>query len=180
MSDQDLQSDSQESGAGAPGAISRLLASEHRRMERFMELAAKGETGAYAEFRKILLRHISVEEKILFVEAQRARAGVALPVSARLRLDHGALAALVMLPPRPATLRAIRAVLDRHNPLEEGPGGAYAEAEEALESNCSRVLQEIMAARQVPVSPWADSPKIVAAARRTLSRAGFSEGLLDS
>jgi hypothetical protein len=43
----------------------------------------------------------------------------------RLRLDHGALAALLMLPPVDHTFRAIRAVLDAHNPLEENEGGVY-------------------------------------------------------
>lgn len=180
MSELHRQSERQESAPFEPGAISRLLAGEHRRLERLLELAAQGETEAYSEFRKLLLRHIGIEEKIVFVEAQRARSGAALPVAAQLRLEHGALAALVMLPPRSVTLRAIRAVLERHNPLEEGPGGVYAAAEEALGPRCPQVLEAIKAAPQVPVSPWAESPKIGAAARRTLARAGFSESLLDS
>jgi hypothetical protein len=61
--------------------------------------------------------------------AQRKRNGAALPSAARLRLDHGVLAALLMLAPNNRTFRAIRTVLDEHNPLKEMEDGVYAQCE---------------------------------------------------
>jgi hypothetical protein len=67
-------------------------------------LAAVGDRGGgidgtpYAGFPAGLLRHIGMEEKILLPAAQRANGGVALPVAARLRLEHGAIALLVPTP----------------------------------------------------------------------------------
>lgn len=45
-------------------------------------------------------------------------------MAAKLRLDHGALAALLVPTPTPAIIVAIHTVLAAHNSLEEGPGGA--------------------------------------------------------
>jgi hypothetical protein len=58
-----------------------------------------------------------MEEKILLPAAQRARGGEPLPVAARLRLDHGALAALLVPTPNPTILSALRGILARHNAL---------------------------------------------------------------
>ncbi|MEP6889972.1 MAG: hemerythrin domain-containing protein, partial [Nitrospirota bacterium] len=55
--------------------------------------------GTYDQFRAGLLRHIGTEEKILLPAAQRLRGGQPLPIAAKLRLDHGAIASLLMPPP---------------------------------------------------------------------------------
>jgi hypothetical protein len=46
-------------------------------------------------------------------------------VAAKLRLDHGALAALLMPTPTAAIIRTIHHILTIHNTVEEGPGGLY-------------------------------------------------------
>ena len=61
--------------------------------------------------------------------AERKRGSEPLPLAARLRLDHGALAALMMLLPTHRTFRAVSAVLKAHNPLEENSGGVYDQCE---------------------------------------------------
>ena len=133
---------------------------------------------AYQRFRERLLRHIRIEERILLPMAERKR-GAALSLAARLRLDHGALAALLMLPPVDPAFRAIRAVLDAHNPLEEAEHGVYEECESLGGSDITEVLAQIAATPRVPVSSWVDSPKIVAAAQRALVRAGHDPALLE-
>ena len=45
--------------------------------------------------------------------------------AAKLRLDHGAFAALLVPTPTPAIIAALRAILGAHNVVEEGPGGVY-------------------------------------------------------
>src|SRR5688572_26416660 len=81
--------------------VYRYLAEDHRRLEELLRRAtiAEGsiEPGAYMEFRGGLLRHIGMEEKILLPAAQAARSGDPLPLASRLRLDHGALAGLLVL-----------------------------------------------------------------------------------
>ena len=64
-----------------------------------------------------------MEEKILLPAAQRLRGGEPLLIASKLRLDHGALAALLMPTPTVAIIARIRGILKGHNALEEGPGG---------------------------------------------------------
>ena len=89
-----------------PGRLCRFLADDHARLDALLQraIASPGEIdrAAYAEFRAGLLKHISMEEKILLPAAQRTRGGEPLPFAAKLRLDHGALATLLVPTPTPA------------------------------------------------------------------------------
>jgi len=169
-------------GSGA-GQLYQFMAAEHARLDELLAQASARvsviDTEAYEEFRKALLRHISIEEKILLPVARRRGGGRPLPVAEKLRLDHGALAALMMLAPSGSTFAAVRAVLDVHNRLEEAAGGAYEQCEELLGSELDELLVQCEAAPQVSVSPWVDSPKVVAAAKRVLLRAGYDGSLLN-
>ena len=115
----------------------RFLSAEHQRLDDLLGRALAGpgaaiDMTAYAEFRAGLLRHIGMEEKILLPAAQRARGGEPLPVAARLRLDHGALAALLVPTPTPPIVAAIRTILAAHNALEEALGGVYETCEQVV------------------------------------------------
>src|SRR5690348_15884986 len=105
--------------------------------------------------------------------AQRKRGGEPLAIAPRLRLDHGALAAVLMLPPTAQTFHALRAVLKAHNPLEESEGGVYEQFESLAKSEADFLLEQAAATARIPVSRWIDSPKVVAAARRALTRGGY-------
>ena len=85
----------------------------------------------------------------------------------------------MMLPPSVSTFEAVRAVLDAHNPLEEAPGGVYEQCEELIGSELDKLLAQCETAPQVPVSQWIDSPKVLAAAKRVLLRAGYDSSLLN-
>jgi hypothetical protein len=160
----------------------RFMKSEHERLDQLLAQAAERggavDGGAYDGFRERLLRHIRIEERILFPMAQQKRGGEPLAIALRLRLDHGALAALLMLPPVDHTFRAIRAVLDAHNPLEENEGGVYKQCEGLAGSEADALLEHARAIPRIPVSRWVDSPKVVASARRVLVRAGYDPALL--
>jgi hypothetical protein len=164
-------------GAVAPGPIHRFLAADHARLEALLTRATadRAAVGAadYAEFRKGLLRHIGMEEKILLPAAQRARGGVPLPLAAKLRLDHGAIAALLVPTPTPPIVAALRAILAPHDALEEGPEGVYANCERLLGQDAEALLAELRAAPEVPVAAHVDGPRIMDAARRALARAGY-------
>ena len=85
----------------------------------------------------------------------------------------------MMLPPSACAFAAVRAVLDAHNPLEEVRGGAYEQCEKLIESELDKLLAQCETAPQVPVSQWIDSPKVLAAAKRLLLRAGYDNSLLN-
>lgn len=158
------------------------MAAEHSLLDELLTTAAGHcgvvDPGAYQLFRQRLLRHIRIEERILLPMAQRKRGGT-LPIAMRLRLDHGALAALLMLPPADYAFRAIRAVLDAHNPLEETGGGVYEQCDDLAGSDVAQLLAVISTTPPVPVSPWTDNPKVLAAAGRVLARAGYDTALLE-
>jgi len=162
------------------GAIPRLLVDDHARLDALLQRAAARPGGigrsAYAEFRAGLLKHISMEEKILLPAAQCARGGQPLPLAAKLRLDHGALAALLVPTPTPAIIAALRAILTAHNPLEESPGGVYARCEQLVGLGAEALLAQLRAAPEVPVAPHADGPRVLSAIRRALARAGYDFG----
>jgi hypothetical protein len=162
----------------APGTLYRFLADDHARLDGLLRRAVVNadriDGAAYAEFRAGLLKHIGMEEKILLPAAQAARNGEALPIAAKLRLDHGAIAALLVPSPTPKIVAALRAILTAHNAVEEGPGGVYDTCERLAAEQAGRLLARLRAAPEVPVSPYNDSPRVLPATRRALERAGYA------
>ena len=102
--------------------------------------------GDFDQFRKLLLRHIGLEEKILLPAAREARGGEPLPIAAQLRRDHSEIAALLVAAPSPESIQALREILARHNPLEEGEAGLYATCERLLGPERTRAVIERMRA----------------------------------
>lgn len=164
--------------------IASYLEHDHRRLEAIL---AKAETPSgqidievYEEFRQGLLSHIGMEENILFPATQKAHEGIVIERAAKLRLDHGALAALLVLTPDKKVIGAIRAILEPHNIIEEGPPGVYEECEKILGEDASRAILEKM--QHVPPLPLAhrkQTEALLRAAKRCMERAGFAGSLLD-
>jgi hypothetical protein len=147
-----------------PGSLYRFLAEDHMRLDGLLQRAVTDagaiNHAAYAAFRAGLLTHISMEEKILLPAAQRWHGGTPLPLAAKLRLDHGALAAL-------------RTILAAHNTREEDPGGLYDTCEQWAGAEAEELLAQLHAAPTVPVAPYADGPHVMPVVRRALTRAGY-------
>jgi hypothetical protein len=164
------------------GPVARFLAADHSHLDALLQRAdaAPGaiDPVAYAEFRAGLLKHIGMEEKILLPAARRARGGEPLPTAAKLRLDHGALAALLVPTPTPVITAAIRTILAAHNAVEEGPGGVYETCEQTVGAEAATLLARLRAAPDVRVNPHVDGPLIRDAARRAVARAGFDPDAL--
>jgi Hemerythrin HHE cation binding domain len=160
-----------------PGPLFYFLANDHERLDGLLQRAMTAggtiDRAAYAEFRAGLLRHISLEEKILLPAAQHWQGGKPLPLAARLRLDHGALAALLVLTPTPAIIAALRTILVAHNALEEGPGGVYERCEELAGAEADALLAQLQAAPAVPVAPYSDGPQVMSVVHRALARAEY-------
>lgn len=166
-----------------PGPVAKFLTADHARLDALLQ-RADAEPGtidpaAYAEFRAGLLKHIGMEEKLLLPAAQRARGGEALPTAAKLRRDHGALAALLVPTPTLAITGAIRTILTAHNAVEEGPGGVYEVCEQLVGGEeADTLLARLRATPDVRVNPHVDSPLVRDATRRAVARAGFDPDAL--
>jgi len=159
------------------GPITDFLVKDHGRLEGLLEAAVAQvgsvDQGLYDQFQAGLLRHIGIEEKILLPAAQRLRGGEPLPIASKLRLDHGAIASLLMPPPTSAVIAKIRAVLKVHNTIEEGPGGLYETCDELAGSEAAQLLAKLQAAPELAVLPCSDSPAVMPAVQRALERAGY-------
>lgn len=152
------------------------LRADHDRLEALLARALRPEAidlEVYGAFRRGLLRHIGLEEKILLPAARRWNDGIPIAAAARLRLDHGAIAALLVPTPTPAIIAAIRAILAEHNRIEEAPGGVYDLCERLAGPADGELLATLRAAPEVAVSALVDGELVVAATRRALMRAGY-------
>lgn len=157
--------------------IGEHLTGDHARLEALLDAAVEPPSGVdlalYAEFRRGLLRHIAIEEKLLLPAAQEAADGAALACAARLRLDHGAIASLLVPTPTPAIVATLRHVLACHNPLEEGPDGLYATCDALLAGRAAELVGAMRAYPEVRVNPHNDTPVVMPAVLRALDRAGY-------
>ncbi|HET6675547.1 MAG TPA: hemerythrin domain-containing protein [Nitrospiraceae bacterium] len=164
-----------------PGRLTGYLKEDHRRLDELLRSASTDphyiDAEAYGQFRAGLLRHIGMEEKILLPAMQRLNGGSPLPVAAKLRLDHGALAALLMPTPTPAIINTIHGILAEHNALEEGVGGLYELCDGLAGAEVEPLLAKLRAAPGVTVMPHNDSPAVMNTVRRTLERAGYTASL---
>jgi Hemerythrin HHE cation binding domain len=165
------------------GSVYRYLADDHRRLEQLLDRASQDpshiDASAYFEFRGGLLRHISMEEKILLPAARAALGGTPLPLAAALRLDHGALAALLVLTPTLTIIKAIRTILAAHNAKEEGADGIYSQCENLPGFNSDEILSRLQKAPAVAMAEYVDSPLALASACNAIDRAGYDSGMLN-
>ena len=141
-----------------PGAIHRYLSGDHARLDDLLARAAAGDATAYPPFRSGLLRHIAMEEKVLFA-ACRARPELATIID-RLHADHAALASLLVPSPTASLLRTIREILDDHNPIEEREGGLYEACEQLAGGDVDALVTRMSALPAVRVSAHVDEPRI--------------------
>ena len=152
------------------------LSADHRRLEGLLarSLARPGavDPSPDAAFRGGLLRHIAIEEKLLMPAAHEA-AGHPLAAAQRLRLDHGAIAALLVPSPTAAIIATLQAILSGHNAVEEGPDGVYASCDRLLGERAAALVERMEAYPEPPVSPHNDDPGVMPAVVRALDRAGY-------
>ena len=160
------------------GAIHEFLAADHRRIDGYLA-AARSHPGAvapdaYNTFRSSLLRHIGVEEKILLPAVRSLNGGTPLHVENRIRLDHGAIAALLVPPPLPQVLNALDAILRVHDEFEERVSGLYELCDAIAADQAAGIVMKMQKAPEVRLAPNVDNPNVLAATGRALERAGYN------
>ncbi len=160
-----------------PGSLYEYLASDHDRLEGLLNLATSVpgpvDRKPYDAFRAGLLRHIAMEERILFPAIARLQAGEQAPAVKQLRLDHGALSALLVPPPDPTVISTLRHVLSAHNLHEEEETGVYRLLEELAGTGAESLLQQLKRTPPVPLAPYNSRPDVLEATRRAVARAGY-------
>jgi len=154
------------------GPLHRFFAADHRRLDallrRAVSVPGRVDLVPFGEFRAGILKHIGMEEKVLFPAARHAREAP-LVLAARLRVDHGAIAALLVPTPTPALVAEIVSVLGPHNRREEEPGGVYDACDEAVgPDEAERLVHDLRAFPEVPLKPYNDGPAILAHIQETL------------
>ncbi|BDG01243.1 hemerythrin domain-containing protein [Anaeromyxobacter oryzae] len=154
------------------GPIAAYLAEDHARLEALLAAAAAPagavDRGSFDAFRAGLLRHIALEEKILLPAARAARGGEPLPDARRLRVEHGAIASLLVPSPTHELIRELLTILTPHDRLEEDPGGVYAQCEAALAGREDDVLLRLRAYPPVRVAAYYDGPRAIRTAAEAL------------
>jgi hypothetical protein len=159
------------------GPIRRFLADDHERLDALLRsaVAPSGEIDvvSYERFRAGLLRHIAIEEKILFPASRRASGGSPHPAVKGLHRDHGALALLLVPTPTADIVAEIRSLLAGHNEIEEGPGGIYDACDRLLGGELEAVLEQLRSYPPVKLAPHFDGsgvPRRADDALRAVSR----------
>src|SRR5688572_9896229 len=159
------------------GVLYQYLSGDHDRLDALLE-SAVAKPGVinmepYSEFRKGLLRHISMEEKIVLPAIAKWQGGKKADIAERLRLDHGAIVSLLVPPPNTSIILTLRSIFAVHNPLEEQEGGLYELFETLVGSKADMMLAELKAAPPVPVLPHNEQPDILEVTKRAVLRAGY-------
>ena len=148
------------------GPLHRFFSADHDRLDDLLRRATAGsgpiDRVLFGAFRAGLLRHIGMEEKALFASARDARGGRPIALAERLRVDHGAIVALLVPTPTRALVGELLSVLGPHNRREEEPGGAYDAADEAIGREAAEHLVESLRAfPEPPLKPYNDAPEVL-------------------
>lgn len=144
--------------------IHAYLTADHARLDALLagSLAdpQRIDAGAYTQFRAGLLRHIAMEEKVLFAEVRAMPDERPRQLIQLLHADHAAIASLLVPPPTRALIATLQGILDDHNPLEDAPGGLYEHVDRCAGDRVSDLLSRMQAIPSVRASQHVDEPRI--------------------
>ncbi len=162
------------------GPIARYLSEDHARLDALLSASAAASGFArepFDAFRAGLLRHIALEEKILFRAVRDASADDAMgALLARLRVDHGALASLLVPTPSRALVAEIRLILGPHNAAEDQAGGLYERCDALLGARASEIVERMRGYPPVKVAAYNDGPRVLRTAADALRVSAMQHG----
>lgn len=119
------------------------LAREHEEINA-LALDARAPEGidfeAFDRFRARLLRHICIEERLLFPMGEVGNGGQLATAINELRIDHAALASLLVPTPDHVLAQEIAGLLELHNELEERSGGIYDQCMALLDDETAEAI----------------------------------------
>src|SRR4051794_37040642 len=147
--------------AEASRPIHQYLTKDHDRLGDLLGRAIAGVDGmdgeAYRTFRAGLLRHIGLEEKLLFPLVKRTDDSNAAAMVSRLHQEHALFSAMLVPTPTIDIVTQLRDLLADHNVREESADGVYALAERTSGRDAERLAAELRASPDVRVAPHYDT-----------------------
>lgn len=139
------------------GELHSFLTEDHERLDALLTACRERvDPRKYTEFRAGLLRHIGIEESVLFPLLRAAKGTTEL--EPQLHRDHAAIAALLVPPPSSFELDQIAEILAVHNVLEEQPGGLYDVIDQLASTEIDALMVKVHAIPQIPLAPHSDTP----------------------
>jgi hypothetical protein len=165
--------------------LHRFFTEDHHRLDQLLDKATESgdqiDMAYYHLFRTGLLRHIKMEENVLFPAAKKMDPELMQQQIPQYRKEHGALTALMVPPPTLDLIFVIRYLLERHDLREEEPGGMYDICAELTAAQTQELLNILKNTEEVPVLKHNAAPIAIESAIRALDRAGYDyEAILRS
>ncbi|HMR46514.1 MAG TPA: hypothetical protein PKC85_07040 [Bacteroidia bacterium] len=162
--------------------LHQFFTADHHRLEKLLDKAIISiheiDMTFYMPFRSGLLRHIKMEENILFPAAKAIDMIKMQEILPQFRLEHGALTALMVPPPTNNLIKIIKHILEKHDFEEEKPGGLYDICESLTHAQTQNLLNQLTTTPEVPLHPPNPTPFAFEAAKRALIRAGYDYDVL--
>jgi hypothetical protein len=135
---------------------------------------------AFGRFRERLLRHIAVEERLLFTAIQRTNEGRLPETVSELQIEHAALTSLLVPTPDYVLAEEIAGLLERHTNLEEFPAGVYDQCLAMLDDETADdIFCDACASRPIPTAKYYDGPSTVRTADAALEKARRTRGMTE-
>lgn len=159
-------------------SLAHELEQEHLRLTSQLE-ACHGPLGvthpeAFEAFRRALVRHIAIEEKVL-APALRARLGAAVDGALKdLKQDHMALVTLVVPEPCDEWFEDLREFLVHHFAVEEAEGGLHALALAHLADAQAELAEAVRLLPAVRLDPPCAGAEVEAALHTAFVQAGLA------
>ena len=146
---------------------------DHRAIGALLDLSDADDSfdgEAFEKLRGRLLRHIGIEEKVL-LRAVHETTGHPISRARQIRVEHGAIAALLVPTPDRALVSELRALLQGHDALEEGDGGVYSECDHILGPRADELVAMADAFPIVPLARHFDGKNVPKTAKEALAGA---------
>lgn len=165
-------------------ALREWLVNDHDEIDVLLRKARAPEgfdLEAFGRFRERLLRHIGVEERLLFCAIERCNAGELPAVVSEVQIEHAALTSLLVPTPDYVLAEEIAGLLEHHTNLEEYPEGIYDQCLALLDEEAADdVFCDACASRPVATAKYFDGPGTVRTADAALEKARRSRAKLSS
>jgi len=159
------------------------LEEDHRQIDALLRRATSGpsiDREAFETMRGRLLRHIGIEEKIVLPAARAAQGGRPLEHTPTTRVEHGAIASLLVPTPDLLLAHELRALLSQHDDLEERAGGIYDACDALLVDRVDELTALAQAYPPVPTARPFDGQNTVRTMQGALESASRIRGAKDA